>query len=72
MPSKDYKDLYSNLKKLDKSFREIDGTNRKYSKMSKKIFVNEAVEVEEIDASTATKLLDFYKSFSQSIANGES
>uniref|UniRef100_A0A7S4HN43 SGF29 C-terminal domain-containing protein n=1 Tax=Vannella robusta TaxID=1487602 RepID=A0A7S4HN43_9EUKA len=64
-----YKDLYSHLKKLDKSFRDIESTQRKYGKTTKRLMNQH--KYADLDDKNSRHLYDLYHDFCDSLSRGE-
>lgn len=64
-----YKDLYAQLKKLDKSFREIESTQRKYNKNTKRMLNNN--QTAELDDKSSQHIAELYNDFCNSLSRGE-
>jgi len=64
-----YKDLYSNLKKLDKSLREIESTGRKYNKATKRLLNTQ--HSAQLDDKASRHIYELYHDFCDNLSRGE-
>lgn len=67
--SEDYQELYAQLKKLDKSFRDIESGQRKYSKIMKKVLGEE--KTGDLDDKNSKALHDQFQDISSNLLKSE-
>jgi hypothetical protein len=65
-----HKDAYSSLKKLEKSFRDFDSTQRKYGKATKRLGGED--NATELDDKSARHIQELYRDFCTHISKSES